>query len=80
VPVTENGCLRILSQPAYPFPGLTVACVRDMPAKLTGIEGHRFWPDSVSVLESNRFDLNGTNPKSLTDLDLLGPACAFNGV
>src|ERR1039458_7211898 len=67
-PITENGCLRILSKPGYPIPGLTVARVRDILARLAGAEGHRFWPDSVSVLEANQFDLAGTGPKNITDL------------
>jgi toxin-antitoxin system PIN domain toxin len=78
-PITENGCLRILSSPGYPFPGLTVARVRDMMAELVGAEGHRFWPDSVSILEGNRFDFAGAGSKVVTDLYLLGLAAALNG-
>lgn len=78
-PITENGCLRIVSQPGYPFPGLTVARVRDILAELVAAEGHLFWPDSVSVLEPNRFDLAGTAPGNLTDLYLLRLAIAFRG-
>ena len=56
-PITENGCLRILSKPGYPFPGLTVPFVRDILARLAGLtwKSHRFWPDSISILESNQF-------------------------
>lgn len=78
-PITENGCLRILSKPGYPFPGLTVARVRDMLTEFAAAEGHRFWPDSVSILEANRFDLAGETPKNLTDLYLLRLAAAFKG-
>ena len=78
-PITENGCLRILSNPGYPFPGLTVERVRDILAQLVGVEGHRFWPDSVSMLETNRFDLAGAGPKSVTDLYLLRLATASGG-
>jgi toxin-antitoxin system PIN domain toxin len=78
-PITENGCLRILSKPGYPFPGLTVVRVRDILAELAGVAGHRFWPDSVSILEPNRFDLAGANPKTLTDLYLLRLAAKFDG-
>src|ERR1700733_9819369 len=70
-PITENGCLRILSKPGYPFPGLTVPLVREILAQLAGSEGHRFWPDSVSILEANTFELAGAGPKNLTDLYLL---------
>ena len=78
-PMTENGCLRILSRPGYPFPGLTVARVRDIIARLAEVEGHRFWPDSVSILEANRFDLSGASSNHLTDLYLLRLAAAFKG-
>ena len=78
-PITENGCLRILSKPGYPFPGLTVSRVRDILAELVAAEDHRFWPDSVSTLESNQFDLTGANSKNLTDLYLLRLATAFDG-
>jgi toxin-antitoxin system PIN domain toxin len=78
-PITENGCLRILSNPGYPFPGLTVARVRDMLAELVGAEGHRFWPDSVSILEAGRFDLASAGSEVITDLYLLRLAAAFDG-
>jgi|SRR5665213_338735 len=78
-PITENGCLRILSKPGYPFPDLTVARVRDILAELAVAEGHRFWPDSVSLLEANRFDLAMAGTKNLTDLYLPRLAAASGG-
>ena len=78
-PITENGCLRILSKPGYPFPGLTTARVRDILTRLVRVEGHRFWPDSVSLLETNRFDFAGVGPANLTDLYLLRLAAASKG-
>ena len=78
-PITENGCLRILSSPGYPVTGLTIARVKDMLAEFTGLEGHLFWPDSVSMLEANRFDLRNTGSKVLTDLYLLRLAASRGG-
>jgi toxin-antitoxin system PIN domain toxin len=78
-PITENGCLRILSKPGYPFPGLTVSTVRDILAGLVAAEGHLFWPDAVSILEAKRFDLSAAAPKNLTDLYLLRLAISFRG-
>src|ERR1700688_4230728 len=78
-PITENGCLRILSKPGYPFPGLTVTRVRDILAELAAAAVHPFWPDSVSILETNRFDFAGVGPKILTDLYLLRLATASDG-
>lgn len=46
---TENGCLRIMSNPGYPFPGLTVDRVRGILTELTRVEGHLFRPDSATL-------------------------------
>ena len=78
-PMRENGCLRIMSNPGYPFPGLTVERVRGILAELVRVEGHRFWPDSLSFLEPNRCDLAQTGPKHLTDLYLLSLAVSNGG-
>jgi len=83
-PITENGCLRIMSNPGYPFPGLTVERVRGILSELVRVEGHRFWPDSLSFLEgprlkAKRFDLTQIGTKQLTDLYLLSLAIANGG-
>jgi len=78
-PITENGCLRIMSNPGYPFPGLTVERVRGILTELVRVEGHRFWPDSLSFLEPKRFNLTKIGPKHLTDLYLLGLAISNGG-
>lgn len=49
-PITQNGCIRILSQPSYPnsFPAAQVA------ARLTEATqhtSHQFWGDSISLLQ-----------------------------
>lgn len=49
-PITENGFVRIVGNPkAYPKgPGSTdVAC--EILKQLCAHEGHRFWPDDVSI-------------------------------
>jgi toxin-antitoxin system PIN domain toxin len=78
-PITENACLRILSRPAYPYLGLTADEIRGILTKFCDHEGHSFWPDSVSLLDSSRFDLAGAGSKDLTDLYLLGVAAARKG-
>ena len=83
-PITENGCLRIMSNPGYPFPGLTIERVRGILTELVRVEGHRFWPDSLSFLEgprlkAKRFDLTQIGTKQLTDLYLLSLAIANGG-
>jgi len=78
-PITENGCLRVMSNPGYPAAGLTVDRVRGVLCLLAKTGGHRFWPDSVSLLDAGRFELASAGPKHLTDLYLLGLAVKFNG-
>ncbi len=50
-PITQNGCLRILSQPGYPNP-LPVAAVAERLAEATTHPAHAFWPDDVSLLDT----------------------------
>ena len=78
-PITENGCVRILSKPAYPSAGLSVAAVREILAELCRAKDHLFWPDSTSVLDADLFDLTAVSPKNLTDVYLLSLAKARHG-
>jgi len=78
-PITENACLRILGKPGYPYRGLTIAGVRGILARFCATREHRFWPDSVSVLDETRFGLTSAGPKNITDLYLLGMAIAQGG-
>jgi toxin-antitoxin system PIN domain toxin len=78
-PLTENGCIRILSKPGYPFPGLTADRIREILTELTRLEGYRFWTDSVSILEPGLFQLAGAGPRHLTDIYLLGLAVRQGG-
>ncbi len=78
-PLSENGCLRIMSNPGYPFPGLTAERVRGILTELVRVEGHRFWPDSVSFLQPKRFHLENIGHKHLTDLYLLSLAVSNEG-
>lgn len=50
--ITENGFVRILSQPAYPAEvtvNQAVALLRDSAANVR----HKFWPCDISVLDSD---------------------------
>lgn len=78
-PITENGCIRIMSSPAYPFPGLTAGRVSEILGELVQLEGHVFWADSVSVIEPKRLDFSKAGPKQITDLYLLALAIANGG-
>ena len=78
-PLTQNGCVRIMSQPAYPNP-LPVAQVMDRLGKATGTSHHRFWPDDISLLDGAILDRSRVEgPRQLTDLYLLALAARHGG-
>jgi toxin-antitoxin system PIN domain toxin len=51
-PVTENGFLRVLSNPAYPTVSATLGEAMDRLSELCTQAGHVFWKDDVSLLDS----------------------------
>ncbi|MQA26915.1 MAG: PIN domain-containing protein [Micromonosporaceae bacterium] len=78
-PITENGFVRIISQPRYPSP-VSPSQALDRLARATRTDHHEFWPCSVSVLDErivNRSRLHG--PRQVTDAYLLALATANNG-
>ncbi|MDP1716651.1 MAG: VapC toxin family PIN domain ribonuclease [Burkholderiales bacterium] len=48
-PITQNGCIRILSQPGYPNP-VPAAQVAARLTEATRHPSHVFWADSISLL------------------------------
>ncbi|MCK6681136.1 MAG: VapC toxin family PIN domain ribonuclease [Thermoanaerobaculia bacterium] len=48
-PITQNGCIRIMSQPSYPNPR-PAALVAERLAEAAASAEHEFWPDDVSLL------------------------------
>lgn len=52
-PLTQNGCIRIFSNPAYPN-AVPAAQIADRLAETTRRPAHAFWPDAISLLEPNR--------------------------
>lgn len=52
-PVTENGFLRVLSNPAYPGRRTTVADAADRLRTFQASGGHEFWGDDVSLLDTS---------------------------
>ena len=49
-PLTQNGCIRIFSQPAYPN-SVPAAQVAERLAEAAQHPAHAFWPDSISLLQ-----------------------------
>jgi len=79
-PITQNGCIRIMSQPAYPNsrPPLEIAS-RLREATLSA--KHQFWADDASLLDMQTFDWQQLfNPRQLTDAYLLALAVQHSGV
>lgn len=78
-PITENGLVRVISQPAYPK-AISVTAAVDLLRSATSIDGHAFWPDDVSLADSGRID--GTRilgAKQLTDVYLVALAIKRRG-
>ncbi len=78
-PISQNGCVRIISHPGYPNP-LPVAAVMKRLAAATASSHHRFWPDDVSLLDPRIADPTRIHgPRQLTDLFLLALAIHHAG-
>jgi uncharacterized protein len=74
-PTTQNGVLRILGHPLYPNgPGTPRAIFAFLEA-LTNLPGHVFWPDAISMTDTDRFHQDHfSGARHLTDIYLLGLA------
>lgn len=78
-PITQNGCLRILSQPTYPQ-SIPLAQVAERLRRATATPHHAFWPDDISALDDGLIDarrIHGSKP--LTDIYLLALAVKHAG-
>jgi len=79
-PLTQNGCIRILSQSAYPnrTPAAEVAARL---AEATQHPAHHFWPDAVSLLSPGLMVWNNLlTGRHITDAYLLALAVKNHGV
>src|SRR2546423_13977828 len=78
-PLTQNGCMRIMSHPSYPN-ALPVRSLVARLAEASASEFHQFWADDVSLLDSRRVDASRIHgPRQLTDLYLLALAVKHKG-
>ena len=78
-PLTQNGCLRILSQPGYPNPR-PMAQVAERLAAAAADRSHDFWPDSISLIEPGRLQWSHVlGPRQVTDVYLLALAVHHQG-
>jgi hypothetical protein len=78
-PLTENGCIRIMSQPGYPNP-LPAGAIAERLAAATATSHHVFWSDAVSILDSGRIAWNAVlGSRQVTDVYLLALAVQQGG-
>jgi toxin-antitoxin system PIN domain toxin len=75
-PLTQNGVIRIFSQPAYPNQ-VSASEAATLLRAATETPQHEFWTDPVSLLDPQRFDPTRIHgPRQVTDSYLLGLAVA----
>jgi len=78
-PITQNGCIRVMSNLGYPNP-LPVQAVIEHLAEACRQDIHEFWPDEVSLLDSDVVDSTQIHgPRQLTDIYLLALAVQHEG-
>jgi toxin-antitoxin system PIN domain toxin len=78
-PITQNGCVRIMSHPGYP----NTRTVTEVAERLRGATvhpAHDFWPDDQSILDGSLIDVTRVHgPRQLTDTYLLALAVKRDG-
>jgi uncharacterized protein len=78
-PLTQNGCLRIMSQPAYASPQ-SIPVLMAMLHRSTSTKFHETWSDDLSLLDERYFRRDHIHGhRQLTDLYLLGLAVRHQG-
>lgn len=78
-PLTQNGCIRIMSQSGYPN-SLAAALVAARLAEAAATPHHQFWPDSASLLESGTVVWEAIlGPRQVSDVYLLALAVRNEG-
>ena len=71
-PMTENGVVRVMGNPAYSSGKTAPAVARDLLQILADDPCHVFIPDDISVCQTSHFpNLKATTSKMLTDLYLI---------
>lgn len=78
-PITQNGCIRIMSHPNYPN-AVPVGAIVERLGEAVATAHHRFWPDDFSILDAgigDRTRIHG--PRQVTDVYLLALAVRNRG-
>ena len=77
--MTQNGCVRIMSQSKYPNPVPTGEVIERL-QHAAATSYHEFWPDDLSILDRTVVDrarIHG--PKQVTDVYLFALAVRHSG-
>jgi toxin-antitoxin system PIN domain toxin len=78
-PITQNGCVRVMSHPAYPN-STPAGAVMARLSEATSTAHHEYWPDDISLLDPGVADPTRIHgPRQVTDVYLLALAVRHNG-
>jgi len=78
-PLTQNGCLRIMSAESYPR-SQPLAAVAERLREAAAMHFHEFWPDEISVLDPQHFEHSRwLSSRQITDAYLLALAVKQGG-
>ena len=78
-PITQNGCIRIMSQPSYPG-ALPATVVAERLTEAADNSDHEFWPDDVNLLKEGCLDWSRVlGHRQVTDAYLLALAVRHQG-
>lgn len=78
-PLTQNGCIRVMSQPAYPGT-IAAAEVAGRLGEAARDPSHEFWADDLSLLEEGLIDWSKVlGHRQVTDSYLLALAVRHRG-
>jgi toxin-antitoxin system PIN domain toxin len=77
--ITENGFVRIISQPRYPSPVPPMEAI-ELLVRACGSGHHAFWPCDLSLLDAQVVDRSRLHgPRQVRDAYLLALAAAHDG-
>jgi hypothetical protein len=78
-PITQNGCIRIMSQAAYPGARPAAQIIERLRGALEH-SAHSFWPDDASVVDPKIVDGSRVHSaRQITDTYLLALALKHHG-
>lgn len=77
--LTQNGFVRIVSQPRYPSPVPPAEAIERL-SRAVATEHHAFWPCDLSLLDTSHVDRSHVHgSRQVTDVYLLALAVAHGG-